>query len=105
MLALSSRVFVLFFYLKKIRAAAYRSRQKRKRWVTNLEAKTQAMNAANRMLQNEVIALRSEVAQLKVQLLAHKDCPVTLAMCGQPSVLMTSINNNSKEKEAILFLP
>lgn len=65
------------------RAAAYRSRQKRKRWVTNLEAKTTAMNTANKMLTNEVIALRNEVAQLKLQLLAHRDCPVTLAMCQQ----------------------
>ena len=38
------------------------------------------MNNANRMLQNEVFALKGEVAQLKLQLLAHKECPVTLAM-------------------------
>jgi hypothetical protein len=78
--------------VKMNRAAAFRSRQKRKRWVNNLEQKTAAMNAANRTLQNEVVALRSEVAQLKLQLLAHKDCPVTLAMCQPPSI---PTNNNS----------
>ena len=59
--------------------------------MSNLEAKTNAMNNANRMLQNEVLALRTEVAQLKLQLLAHKDCPVTLAMC-QPAAPAKSIN-------------
>lgn len=82
-------------FLERNRAAAYRSRQKRKKWVKNLETKTAAMNAANRMLQNEVISLRSEVAQLKVQLLAHKECPVTLAMCQQ------SNNNNVQRSENV----
>lgn len=84
------------FMVPVCRAAAFRSRQKRKRWVSNLEAKTNAMNAANRLLQNEVIALRSEVAQLKLQLLAHKDCPVTLAMCGQQPLVVAATNNNRK---------
>lgn len=83
---------VLNFLILFIRAAAFRSRQKRKRWVTNLEAKTTVMNTANKLLQNEVLALRSEVAQLKLQLLAHKDCPVTLAMCQQPPVSGNSNN-------------
>lgn len=59
------------------------------------------MNNANRMLQNEVMSLRSEVAQLKLQLLAHKDCPVTLAMCQQLPVTV----NNSNETAGILQLP
>lgn len=37
-----------------------------------------------KVLHNEVLALRYEVAQLKVQLLAHRDCPVTLALCNNP---------------------
>ncbi|EFX74489.1 hypothetical protein DAPPUDRAFT_324326 [Daphnia pulex] len=78
-------------FLERNRAAAFRSRQKRKRWVTNLEAKTTVMNTANKLLQNEVLALRSEVAQLKLQLLAHKDCPVTLAMCQHPPVSGNSV--------------
>ncbi|KAI9564664.1 hypothetical protein GHT06_008405 [Daphnia sinensis] len=80
-------------FLERNRAAAFRSRQKRKRWVTNLEAKTNVMNTANKLLQNEVMSLRNEVAQLKLQLLAHKDCPVTLAMCQQQHVTM----NNSTD--------
>ena len=54
-----------------------------------MEAKTMSMNNANKLLQNEVSALRSEVAQLKLQLLAHKDCPVTLAL------LQTTENNST----------
>lgn len=60
--------------------------------MTNLEAKTNVMNTANKLLQNEVMSLRNEVAQLKLQLLAHKDCPVTLAMCQQQHVTMNSSN-------------
>lgn len=88
-----------------LRAAAFRSRQKRKRWVTNLEAKTTVMNTANKLLQNEVLALRSEVAQLKLQLLAHKDCPVTLAMCQQPLVSGDGINLFKFSKKISQELP
>ena len=103
---LSDLLIRLYF----LRAAAFRSRQKRKRWVTNLEAKTNVMNTANKLLQNEVLALRSEVAQLKLQLLAHKDCPVTLAMCQQPSLSGASNNilnfvvvNFSQELFTVIF--
>lgn len=61
-----------------------RSRQKRKCWVSNLEAKLMAVNNTNKLLQSEVVTLRSELAQLKLQLLAHKDCSVTLALLQQP---------------------
>ena len=48
------------------------------------------MNNANKLLQNEVSVLRSEIAQLKLQLLAHKDCPVTLSMLRQNGELKDS---------------
>ena len=40
-----------------------RSRQKRKCWVSNLEAKLMAVNNTNKLLQSEVVTLRSELAQ------------------------------------------
>ncbi|XP_056436302.1 cyclic AMP-dependent transcription factor ATF-2 [Gadus chalcogrammus] len=64
-------------FLERNRAAASRCRQKRKVWVQSLERKAEDMNSINGQLQNEVTLLRSEVAQLKQLLLAHKDCPVT----------------------------
>uniref|UniRef100_A0A6Q2Z3D1 Cyclic AMP-dependent transcription factor ATF-2 n=1 Tax=Esox lucius TaxID=8010 RepID=A0A6Q2Z3D1_ESOLU len=64
-------------FLERNRAAASRCRQKRKVWVSSLEKKAEDLNAMNGQLQNEVTLLRSEVAQLKQLLLAHKDCPVT----------------------------
>jgi len=60
-----------------------RSRQKRKSWVKNLETRMATVNHANKLLQNEVADLRSEVARLKLQLLDHKDCSVTLALQQQ----------------------
>ncbi|XP_077063076.1 cyclic AMP-dependent transcription factor ATF-2 isoform X2 [Siphateles boraxobius] len=65
-------------FLERNRAAASRCRQKRKVWVQSLEKKAEDLNSVNGQLQNEVTLLRSEVAQLKQLLLAHKDCPVTL---------------------------
>ncbi|XP_051998301.1 cyclic AMP-dependent transcription factor ATF-2 isoform X2 [Xyrauchen texanus] len=65
-------------FLERNRAAASRCRQKRKVWVQGLEKKAEDLSTMNGQLQNEVTILRSEVAQLKQLLLAHKDCPVTL---------------------------
>ncbi|XP_077435152.1 cyclic AMP-dependent transcription factor ATF-2 isoform X2 [Vanacampus margaritifer] len=64
-------------FLERNRAAATRCRQKRKVWVQSLERKADDLNSVNGQLQSEVTLLRSEVAQLKQLLLAHKDCPVT----------------------------
>ncbi|XP_056283015.1 cyclic AMP-dependent transcription factor ATF-2 isoform X2 [Pseudoliparis swirei] len=64
-------------FLERNRAAASRCRQKRKVWVQSLERKADDINSMNGQLQNEVSLLRTEVAQLKQLLLAHKDCPVT----------------------------
>ncbi|XP_057707409.1 cyclic AMP-dependent transcription factor ATF-2 isoform X2 [Corythoichthys intestinalis] len=64
-------------FLERNRAAASRCRQKRKVWVQSLEKKADDLHSINGQLQSEVTLLRSEVAQLKQLLLAHKDCPVT----------------------------
>lgn len=73
-------------FLERNRAAASRCRQKRKIWVNQLESKSDDLLQTNNLLLNEINALRSEVAQLKALLLAHKDCPVTVqqkALLGQ----------------------
>lgn len=44
-----------------------------------LEKKADDLSNTNAHLQGEITLLRTEVAQLKSLLLAHKDCPVTIA--------------------------
>jgi len=95
-------------FLERNRAAAMRSRQKRKCWVSNLETRMMAVNNANKLLQNEVLTLRSELAELKLQLLAHKDCSVTLALMQQargnnmnPVPNPTSVNNPSVAQHSV----
>lgn len=66
-------------FLERNRAAATRCREKRKIWVQQLEKKAEDLTNTNAHLQNEITLLRTEVAQLKSLLLAHKDCPVTIA--------------------------
>ncbi|ELU06561.1 hypothetical protein CAPTEDRAFT_125951 [Capitella teleta] len=65
-------------FLERNRAAAARCRQKKKAWIGNLENKADDLQSLNVRLQNEVTVLKSEVAQLKGLLLAHKDCPITV---------------------------
>ncbi|XP_078375802.1 uncharacterized protein LOC144659247 [Oculina patagonica] len=66
-------------FLERNRAAATRCREKRKIWVQQLEKKADDLCNTNAHLQSEITLLRTEVAQLKSLLLAHKDCPVTIA--------------------------
>lgn len=69
--------------LERNRASSMRSRAKRKAWIEQLETSMTKVNLANKALQNEVNALRFEVANLKTLLLAHKNCPVTKALTGK----------------------
>jgi cyclic AMP-responsive element-binding protein 5 len=72
------------------RAAATRCREKRKQWIVGLEKKAEDVSAQNAQLQQEVLFLKNEVAQLKSLLLAHKDCPVTVAQQEQMKQLQAS---------------
>ncbi|XP_054280337.1 cyclic AMP-dependent transcription factor ATF-7-like [Macrosteles quadrilineatus] len=78
-------------FLERNRAAAMRCREKRKFWVATLEQRAEKMMTANQQLQLEVGALRAEVAHLKTLLLAHKDCPVTQAMCNNGAMAAGSV--------------
>ncbi|XP_065183316.1 cyclic AMP-dependent transcription factor ATF-2-like isoform X3 [Sycon ciliatum] len=65
-------------FLQRNREAATRCREKRKEWIATLERRAQDLARQNAQLQAEVNALRNERAHLKVLLLSHKDCPVTV---------------------------
>ncbi|KAL4229172.1 Alcohol O-acetyltransferase [Mactra antiquata] len=73
-------------FLERNRAAAARCRQKRKRWVQELEQKADDLSSVNNKLCGEIKKLRGEVAHLKTMLLAHKDCPVTMQQRSQGQV-------------------
>ncbi|XP_014244203.1 cyclic AMP-dependent transcription factor ATF-2 isoform X2 [Cimex lectularius] len=69
--------------LERNREAAYRCRAKRKKWVEELVRRADQMSNANRALIHEVSSLKEEVARLKGLLLAHANCPITLAANAQ----------------------
>jgi len=83
-------------FLERNRAAASRCRQKRKVWVQQLEKKADDLSTTNVSLQNEINVLKSEVAQLKALLLAHKDCPITMQQ--QQKTLIKHSNGGFSEQ-------
>jgi hypothetical protein len=60
--------------LEKNREAAYRCRQKKKRWVNELEEKSENMEHKNKELQEQVAQLREESIYLRNLLLTHGNC-------------------------------
>ncbi|XP_041372329.1 cyclic AMP-dependent transcription factor ATF-2-like [Gigantopelta aegis] len=91
-------------FLERNRAAAARCRMKRKSWISNLERKADDLQNTNTRLQTEVNVLRSEVAQLKTLLLAHKDCPITLQQKSQSQGQIT-VMLDSGVTPSVLTLP
>lgn len=59
--------------------AALKCRQRKKQWLSNLQAKVEYLTTDNEHLQTQTAALRDEIIHLKALLLAHKDCPVAQA--------------------------
>ncbi|KAF9571597.1 hypothetical protein BGW38_008601, partial [Lunasporangiospora selenospora] len=66
-------------FLERNRQAALKCRQRKKQWLTNLQAKVEYLTADNEHLQGQVAVYRDEVIHLKALLLAHKECPVAQA--------------------------
>ncbi|KAK4510810.1 uncharacterized protein ATC70_005244 [Mucor velutinosus] len=60
--------------LEKNREAAYRCRQKKKKWVNSLEERSQSAEAKNRELSEQVSQLREESIYLRNLLLTHGNC-------------------------------
>lgn len=59
--------------------AALKCRQRKKQWLSNLQAKVEYLTTDNEHLQSQTAALRDEIIHLKALLLAHKDCPIAQA--------------------------
>ncbi|KAF8941997.1 hypothetical protein BGZ47_006964 [Haplosporangium gracile] len=66
-------------FLERNRQAALKCRQRKKQWLTNLQAKVEYLTNDNEHLQGQTAALRDEIIHLKALLLAHKGCPVAQA--------------------------
>ncbi|KAG0008746.1 hypothetical protein BGZ80_003109 [Entomortierella chlamydospora] len=66
-------------FLERNRQAALKCRQRKKQWLSNLQAKVEYLTTDNEHLQTQTAALQDEIIHLKALLLAHKDCPVAQA--------------------------
>ncbi|KAF4446775.1 hypothetical protein F53441_9621 [Fusarium austroafricanum] len=64
-------------FLERNRVAAYKCRQRKKRFLTDLQTKVDLFNTENDALTAQIAHLREETVNLKTLLFAHKDCPVT----------------------------
>ncbi|KAI1315816.1 hypothetical protein EDD11_000311 [Mortierella claussenii] len=66
-------------FLERNRQAALKCRQRKKQWLSNLQAKVEYLTTDNEHLQTQTASLRDEIIHLKALLLAHKECPVAQA--------------------------
>ncbi|KAI8604797.1 hypothetical protein EDD21DRAFT_190614 [Dissophora ornata] len=66
-------------FLERNRQAALKCRQRKKQWLSNLQAKVEYLTTDNEHLQTQTASLRDEIIHLKALLLAHKDCAVAQA--------------------------
>ncbi|KAL1931514.1 hypothetical protein VTP01DRAFT_9657 [Rhizomucor pusillus] len=64
-------------HLERNRVAASKSRQKKKKWVEELEQKSKAASGRNQELNQWLSRLREESMFLRSQLLAHENCDCT----------------------------
>ncbi|KAM5527698.1 bZIP transcription factor [Fusarium oxysporum f. sp. phaseoli] len=64
-------------FLERNRVAAYKFRQRKKRFLADLQTKVDLFNTKNDALTAQIAHLREEMVNLKTLLFAHKDCPVT----------------------------
>ncbi|KAG2231226.1 hypothetical protein INT48_009270 [Thamnidium elegans] len=84
--------------LEKNREAAYRCRQKKKKWVNDLEERSESAEHRNKELQDQVSQLREESIYLRNLLLTHGncDCDVVQTYLRRTSEqLMNNANNTS----------
>ncbi|KAI9266140.1 hypothetical protein EDC94DRAFT_602927, partial [Helicostylum pulchrum] len=84
--------------LEKNREAAYRCRQKKKKWVNDLEERSENAEHRNKELQDQVSQLREESIYLRNLLLTHGncDCDVVQTYLRRTSEqLMNNVNNTS----------
>ncbi|TQS38941.1 hypothetical protein Golomagni_00544 [Golovinomyces magnicellulatus] len=66
-------------FLERNRIAALKCRQRKKQWLNSLQAKVEVYATENEGLNAQIQALRDEIVHIKTLLLAHKECPVSVA--------------------------
>ncbi|KAI8640764.1 hypothetical protein BD408DRAFT_419207 [Parasitella parasitica] len=62
-------------FLERNRIAALKCRQRKKQWLSNLQARVEYLSNDNDQLEMEANSLRKEIMDLKTLLVAHKNCP------------------------------
>ncbi|EPX72255.1 transcription factor Atf1 [Schizosaccharomyces octosporus yFS286] len=85
-------------FLERNRQAALKCRQRKKQWLSNLQAKVEFYGNENEILSAQVSALREEIVSLKTLLIAHKECPVAK---GNSAAVATTIIGNGDMSQRI----
>lgn len=81
-------------FLERNRQAALKCRQRKKQWLSNLQAKVDFYGSENDALSAQISQMREEIVNLKTILLAHKDCSVARANGGL-GVRLTNLSSSS----------
>jgi hypothetical protein len=75
--------------LEKNREAAYRCRQKKKKWVHDLEERSESAENKNKELQEQVSQLREESIYLRNLLLTHGNCDCDVVVSNPKAYTIT----------------
>ncbi|CAZ84900.1 unnamed protein product [Tuber melanosporum] len=78
-------------FWERNRLAALKCRERKKKWIANLEEKVERFSRENAKLSAQVISFREEIVSIRTLLLAYSDCPVARANTGS----MSTPNRNS----------
>ncbi|KAG0137668.1 hypothetical protein HOY82DRAFT_477317 [Tuber indicum] len=79
-------------FLERNRLAALKCRERKKKWIANLEEKVERFSRENAELSAQVTSFREEIVSIRTLLLAYSDCPVARANTGN----MSTPNRNSR---------
>ncbi|KAG0642745.1 hypothetical protein HOY80DRAFT_1134300 [Tuber brumale] len=78
-------------FLERNRIAALKCRERKKKWIANLEDKVERFTHENAALAAQVTSFREEIVSIQTLLLAYSDCPVARSNAGT----MATLNQNA----------
>ncbi|CUA76826.1 Transcription factor atf1 [Rhizoctonia solani] len=92
-------------FLERNRQAALKCRQRKKAWLTQLQAKVEYLTAENDRLTSTLTGMRDEVTRLSAIVVAHRDCGLGGVALGTQLTHGATSNLNNGQPGAPVSIP